>query len=383
MRASRGWSAAAWTALGGCGLPACIDLFHSTSDVRTACEIDASACEGDASAASAAGATSSLCQTPDTARQIAAHACAWLGACASPMGQNAFGPCMVQALLAFDCAANPDHPAVGTTGNLWACLAEAGSCPQVQQCILPGEPPQCSSVDSTECGGHASDGGTGNSRVRLECGSPDQGLVGEENCGLWETTCLSDGGSASCGENAPGYACGGDAGVFEICTPQSAAVWCGPTGETGIDCTGNGAGLCGVFPASTSPDETPWVSCVPEIGANQAETCAPSLAFMCDAGVALSCATGAPETIDCAALLGDPNACGAGAAVLQPPFDWTSPCAVDPPECDADTCDGSIVTGCARGASFSVDCEAESLGDCRIVLTDLETRQHAACSLPP
>ena len=48
---------------------------------------------------------------PDEAQQHALHACTWLGACETPMGNNAFGPCYFRALLAYDCAANPNHRA--------------------------------------------------------------------------------------------------------------------------------------------------------------------------------------------------------------------------------------------------------------------------------
>ena len=44
-----------------------------------------------------------------TARTRATHACAWLGACSVPFDQNAFGQCMIDAILAYDCTTNPNH----------------------------------------------------------------------------------------------------------------------------------------------------------------------------------------------------------------------------------------------------------------------------------
>jgi hypothetical protein len=86
------------------------------------------------------------------------------------------------------------------------------------------------------------------------------------------------------------------------------------------------------------------------------------------------------ERLDCQALLGAPDACVAGA--LSPPFDWTSPCQVTPATCAAESCSGTVLTACARGASLSVDCASQGLGPCRLVSTDTGTQQHAACTAP-
>lgn len=375
MRVLSRWSTAAATALGAWSLPACVDLFHSTSDVRTACEIDASTCGGDAAATGAGGPAPNLCAPADVATQNAKHACAWLGACLSPMGNNAFGACMVQALLAFDCAANPDHSPRATAAELWACLAQAQSCLDVQQCLFPSGVPPCSAPDTTECG--LADGGAGAGALRIECSASAPMVVGGENCALWGETCLAQAGSASCGVAAPGFVCDGVT-VMDECTGTQVS-WCGSTGqELGIDCADNGAGLCRGFSANQT---MAWYSCVPDSDAGSPEVCAPSLEVTCDNGVALSCPTGVTETIDCGALLGDPAACNV--SPLYPPFDWTSPCVLRPSQCDADTCDGSVLTGCARGAAFSVDCTEENLGACEMVSTDLQTQQHSACVPPP
>jgi len=375
MRGWRRWFAATWSALGACTLPACVDLFHSTSDIRTACEIDAAACASDSDTAATAVASVDLCAAPDVARQNAAHACAWLGACDSPMGGNAFGSCMVQALMAFDCGANPNHVVLGAARQQWACLAQAASCMQVQECIFPDGPPGCTAPATTACGEGHPEGGVGNTAVRIECADSGPTRVGAENCALWGETCIADGGSASCGENAAGLVCDGSAVDSCIATQVS---WCGLSGgESGIDCAGNGAGSC----RKVTANQAAWVSCVPVSDADDAGECSPTLEVGCQDGVAQSCPTGVPETLDCAALLGDPSACNE--VSLDPPFDWTSPCDLRPSQCDADTCDGSVLTGCARGAPFSVDCASEKLGACQIVGTDLQTQLHSACLPPP
>src|SRR5580700_933274 len=93
-------------------LVACFDLFHSTVDVLTLCTIDAQApgCNESSDANVESSTSSDFCAwTSGEALSHARHACAWLGACETPMGRNAFGTCMFQALLTYDCSANPNH----------------------------------------------------------------------------------------------------------------------------------------------------------------------------------------------------------------------------------------------------------------------------------
>ena len=74
----------------------------------------------------------------ETARTNASRACAWLGACAGPVGDNAFGPCVVRALLAYDCAANPDRRLrPGPAHDLWDHLWRASSCADVLGALFP------------------------------------------------------------------------------------------------------------------------------------------------------------------------------------------------------------------------------------------------------
>ena len=347
-------------------LAACFDLFHSTSGIRTACELDAATdgCEGEAGAAD-------FCSwSPQEARANAAHACAWLGACETPMGRNAFGPCQFAALLAYDCASNPNHPVRGVARAMWQCLANATTCADVDACVFPTEHALCSTPgDYTAC---IASGGNG---VRTECtdggGMPLPTAHGE-SCALWGQTCASEGAVSECAGAA------GEAGV--ACTVSgcngSSLHWCDSLSgaDIGIDCAANGAGACGGFP-SNAP--ALWVACLPE---SDGGACTPDASASCVDGVAYSCPSGVPERIDCASLLGVPIACASGP--LSPSFDWTSPCVATAPACTEDSCSGSIVTGCARGAEFTVDCAQEGLGPCRILSTDMGSQVHAACTPP-
>ncbi len=344
---------------------ACIDLFHSTSGILTACELDASAdgCAGDDFCAGSA----------DVAKAHAQHACAWLGACETPMGRNAFGSCEFAALLAYDCAANPNHPVHGQTRAIWGCLQRAQTCADVDACVFPGEKTLCAaSGDFTACVE------SGGSSVRTECedgGTVPYPSAHGENCALSAQVCSAASGFAECAgsREEAGVAC-----AISGCN-GSALHWCdSKTGaDVGIDCAANGAAACGGFPSDRA---AAWVACLPE---SDSGACVPDASASCFDGIAYSCPGGAIEHIDCGALLGKPGAqaaCSPGP--LSPPFDWTSPCVVSPPACTEDSCSGSILQGCARGSAFSVDCAQEGLGACRMVSTAMGSEMHAACTPP-
>src|ERR1700760_2638033 len=97
----------------GAGLVACLDLFHSTHDIETACEIDAARPGCPRPRAVVDAGTDFCAWTREEADTNARSACSWLGACETPLGNNAFGPCYFRALMAFDCEANPNHPVRG------------------------------------------------------------------------------------------------------------------------------------------------------------------------------------------------------------------------------------------------------------------------------
>jgi hypothetical protein len=363
----------------GATLVACFDLFHSTADVLTACELD-NANTGCAEAGAATAAASPDSQgvdfcawTSPEARVYAERACAWLGACETPTGGNAFGPCMFQALMAYDCTSNPNHRPKGKALALWECLVRVKVCGDVDACVFPAGPQACAAGGASTVCGSATDGGATNRDVRLLC--PDGGgpsAVGE-NCALWGKTCANDG---------TGGACAGDTAGFACARPEcdnSALHWCVDAGGTsvnvGLDCASNGAQQCDTFPSHATPQ---WAACVATSDAGPAGRCAPSTTATCLGGLAASCPSGVREVLDCATLLGSGAACSPGP--LEPPFDWTSACNVVPPACTGDSCSDGILTGCARGAAFSIDCSDQGLGACRMVNTD--TAVHAACSVP-
>ncbi len=369
----------------GAGVGACFDLFHSTGEVLTACQVDPATpgCTPDAAPAAIASAVDVCASTSTEARQQADRACAWLGACEMPMGRNAFGPCTMQARLAYDCASNPNHRVQGTALALWRCMLDAGTCAQVEQCVFPAGPQTCLGASAFRACGTARTETASNLDVVVDCAA-DADTPRGENCAMWGQTC-GLGGSAGAG-------CVGDPAGFDCdasgCVEGTSALhWCSPASpsvDVGIDCADNGAQRCGFFP-SQNPQ---WAACVAGSPADGAVTCTPNAAAECDdAGVATSCPSGVVETLDCATLLGTANACAPGP--LAPQFDWTSACAVTPSACSVDSCDdgGATLTGCARGAALSVTCGDQGLGACRIVTVvaeaDSGTEMHAACTPPP
>jgi hypothetical protein len=366
----------------GVGIVACVDLFHSTSDVLTACELDAHTpgCGMEASVEAGTEAGASFCSwSASTARTNAEHACAWLGACETPLGRNAYGSCMFEALLAYDCAANPNHPVKGETLALWSCLWQAQSCAAIASCVFPQGPQSCAAGSFVTCA--SQNGQPPNVDVRAECvdGGPARG----ENCALWGQTC---GGNLSVGVCA---ASSGEAGIdcnSSRCD-QGVLHWCAPDGgDIGIECTSNGAQQCSGFPSATAAQ---WLACIPQ---TDGAACVPDASASCAGGVATSCPAGLVEKVDCAALLGDPGACVPGN--LSPPFDWTSPCTLTPDVTDAgdasaedaatctESCNGDQLVACYRGAPFTLDCAQVGLGACKMVATDEGTTVHPACSAP-
>jgi hypothetical protein len=363
---------AAWalvTAATGCNL----DLFHSTAAVRTHCQINPSAAECAADAApddattDAAEAVDFCSWSRDDARLRAQHACAWLGACESPVGRNQFGACMFEALLVYDCAANPDHRATGMRHDAWACLAAAKSCDDVGACGFAADATGCSN-GGTRC---ADPPGV---TLRVDCldGGVDAG--GAESCLLWGQGCVSDDASAACsGPGGGGLDCNGQSLGSCVGDPPSQLHWCGPDGgDIGINCGSQSARTCAGFPDAASPA---WLACVPE--GDGGAPCDPTTAVVCNGDVAQSCAAGIAETIDCAALLGSTPACNE--VQLAPAFDWTEACFLAT-ACGPDACTGSMVTSCARGATFEVDCTQSGLGPCQLVSTADGAR--AQCAAP-
>ena len=153
---------------------------------------------------------------------------------------------------------------------------------------------------------------------------------------------------------------------------------CTDAGDVGIDCAGNGAQQCG----SSEPGRQSWAACLPSGDAGRARRCVGDVR----GGIATSCPAGRIETIDCLELLSSTAACNPGP--LSPAFDWTSPCAIvadasadaspdggpDAGGC-TESCSGTTLTGCYRGAAFQLDCAEVGLGACQAA--------SAACTPPP
>jgi hypothetical protein len=356
----------------GAALVACFDLFHSTSDILPLCLVDGQAPRCGNSFDAGEGRTDFCAWSPTQARRNAEHACAWLGACETPMGRNAFGTCMVQALLAYDCSANPDHRSKGTAHDSWDCLWQTKACADVDKCVFPKGPQSCAGGggNSTACG-TAADPTANNFSVRIACGqggAPSGSRASGENCSLWGQTCAAAGTVAACAGSDAGLACSQDE-CF-----GSTLHWCAGGRDVGIDCASNGAQQCGGFPTANSAS---WVACLAE---SDAGACEPDASATCSNGTAVSCPSGVLERIDCQDLLGMSNACSP--MRLEPPFDWTGPCIATAAKCASDSCDAGTITGCARGAPFLLDCAAQGLGACQMVTTDITAPPNAACSPP-
>ncbi len=136
-------------------LAACVDLFHSTSDILDACDLDA-ATDGCATVSSDAdtgiadapfdGFDGNLCSlTSAVARTTAETACAWLAACETPLGQNRYATCMEHAILAYDCTANPSMTVRGPALTFWKCMATATDCTSIHKCAWGLVQPVCPS----------------------------------------------------------------------------------------------------------------------------------------------------------------------------------------------------------------------------------------------
>jgi len=359
---------------------ACIDLFHSTADLLGRCERDAQACaDGAPPPASEAGSPSpeeSLCVSDhDAAASLAAHACAWLGACELPFGNNAFGSCTISARLAYDCTLNPLHQVKGATKDRWACLSHVASCGDVASCLFgdAGGASCESQSESSRC----MDAGE-SPTVRLSCVEAGTFV---EDCALWQRDCVASAGTATCGPAGNGeLSCANDPDGGKGSCVGTELHWCGPDGgDIGIDCAGSGAQACTAMPSLSSPR---WAVCVAQGDAGPQSSCPPTEETSCAGDVSRSCAQGIREEVDCQALLGVSGSCQATAA-LEPPYDWTGPCSVGQNGCSGDLCadGGQTLVGCARGATFALNCVEQKLGSCRIVGSD-DGAPRAACTPP-
>jgi hypothetical protein len=370
--------AAVFFAGGAMGVAACVDLFHSTQ-FDTLCSLDASAPECreadaarvDASEAAipdaAPPAPTDFCKwTPAEARLHAQHACAWLGACAGTIGKNQLGPCMIDALLAYDCTIDPARPVRGEAHAYWDDLWKATTCDGARGAVLrDGGLRQCGpfSSDYLQCA--SSQGGTDTS-TRVAC----MGAT-ETRAPRAIESCAAGGQSCTLADPA---ACAGPSGV---CTAKTTACTggrltdCDRDGavDLGVDCTSFGDQRCAPDAAACLPLQQDAAPC----GVDATLRCGPT-------GIATSCPAGRSESVDCHALLGDAGGCnpdgGDGRA-----WDVTRGCTAGACTVE-DYCDGATVRSCARGVTFAVDCTSVGLGPCLREKTPKEAMLKARCAAP-
>lgn len=347
---------------------ACVDLFHST-DFVTLCDRDpeSTLCGGEGGVdadvpetATDAGTAPSIdfCDwSPIEARKRASQACAWLGACEGPVDDSVFGPCMLHALWAYDCALNPTLRPTGATRALWECLAEVKSCGDVDRCVFGDQVSECSAVPSgsfTACEKESS--GT----VVVECGRPERGRpIGADPCALTGRSCVRPDDSTGICTGATRTGCA----LGQKCA-GTAAVDCqsfgGGTVDRGIDCAAFGAGECVAKNGN--------VACAPQADAGTCSRDALDVRCVDDAGTAFSCVGGKQVAVDCTKL---DVGCDVDTSPV-PAYDPIKACVNRDPSspCVAsatDDCAGTLLRSCAQGIRFDVDCTSVGLGPCEKV----------------
>jgi hypothetical protein len=346
---------------------ACIDLFHDT-DFETLCTHSPNdpACGGEAGVMVEASIDAPVEATrprPDfcawssvEAHTQALRACAWLGACEGPLGESAFGPCVMRARLAFDCTANPSLRPRGKVDAFWACLAAVQSCGDVDRCVFPDGVQDCVAVpvgSSSACGTVGD-----NTAVRLQCAGPAGRAAGIEPCAMLGKTCSAEDTSTSACTGTAGFQC-----VTNQCSGTS-AVDCSAAGlDRGMDCAGYGGGSC------VSDDA--GLSCT---GGSASTACADAGGLACDGTTVTTCAGGKEIRVECDRL-------GLPCDLSQPvgSYDPTAACinraagACEEP----DTCLGKRLQSCGRGVLEEIDCTAVGLGACK-----LGTAGRAMCTKP-
>lgn len=350
---------------------ACVDLFHDT-DFETLCSSTPNdpACGNDAGvvkdgAAEAEVGVDASRARPDfcawdaaEARAQAMRACAWLGACEGPLGESAFGPCVVRAMLAFDCTSTPTLRPAGEVDAFWGCLATVASCADVDQCVFPGGVQPCKEVSagsSTACGTLAANAG-----ARLRCSGPAGRAAGVEPCTMLGKTCAVENASTSTCAGALGF----DTCSTNLCSGKS-AVDCQPAGtrtlDRGVSCAGIGAGQC-----ITADAGAPF--CQPTAAA---PSCTEDTEPACEGQVLTSCVENRQTRIDCGRI-GLP--CDVSTA--PPSYDLAAACIDRAGTCaqPIDVCvNAGKLRSCGRGIALEVECASVGLGPCKVDANGLGT----------
>ncbi len=248
----------------------------------------------------------------DTAASHAVYACLWLGACAGNPGLNEFGTCYPNALMAYNCALNPNQRVTGPLHTYWDALWQASSCDAVLAAVFAGRAPTCGErADASAAGGvmgcvATSDGG--GASVATVC--IDGGLAAAVHCDMEGYRCIegscTNGGSPCSQPTAA--SCTGN--VFHSCqnVPNEAGT-IEVVVDVGKDCSHFGAGKCVLA-------ENESGGCLPN-DAGQKCT-ASAIADPCSgADTVTGCATGYEESLYCAGF-GPATACsGVGNRVVS------------------------------------------------------------------
>ncbi len=343
---------------------ACVDLFHSTN-ATSLCDLDANApgCEG--GTPGEAGRPSLCAPDAGVAQSEALRACGWLSACEHPVGRNAMGACMVDAILAYDCHTNPDRMPRATAAAFWQCMLVVKTCTDVAKCVMPDGLSSCMNGGFIGC----SNGANPNTRFDCVTPTPEGGVAAAENCVMAAQTCDSQDRDAS----NHGALCVGPQG--EHCSSSlgcqgTALSFCDDAGvDHGYDCADLGLGVCdiGNSACTPTPDTDNTLTCLS--GSSNDVTCL--------GDKAIGCATGKAEQVVCTALSGagtcNPIEGGTGTV----PSDG---CFVADGGCATDTCDDAGFTACVRGRSVPIDCNALGLGTCAQIATTEGT--FPACTPP-
>lgn len=344
----------------------CADIFHRFDGLANAC-------------GSTESCNACVPLVPEQAPlQAALHACSWLGACELPIGQAAFGKCILQATLAFDCKANPNNPPRDALARYWTALAKSSTCEDVRAATSGGRIACPSTGEGISCvrlnNGDPYDSAA---NARVDC-SANATLGAGERCLVTGQQCAGVRGDLSVGSlclGSDGESCRGNRceGTHKhLCRTNSQGI--------SLDMGKN----CRFFGAQTCDNGEAGPTCRPASD----EACAATRRVRCEGATALSCAAGLVERVDCAALPGgfqcieldlQPGEETVDACRVQPTPN-PSPSAEIPVEAERCADKGTVVVSRYRGADLRVSCPTMGLGPCEMVTTSEGPR--ARCSAP-
>jgi hypothetical protein len=340
------------------------DLFHNTS-FETLCTVDAS------TKGCPQKPITDLCMDPASALARAEHACAWLAACQTPMGQNRTGQCIANALMAYNCSANPNRKPVADAYQFWLALANANDCEAIAKAVAPAGLQRCNSKTNSAFTGCGTDS-TGNPNSRVQCAVADGVAFGAyENCIAYGKTCsaTTTNDLSQCLGPAKRQ-CG-----ITRCEGQK-LINCNDAGlDFGMDCSQFGDGTC--LSTGAQPACKPTSTNVRAATANVA----------CDnQDIATGSVTGFEEHVDCKVFSGVVD----GGAVPGPLCQSIDGGAIGtiprdacqgPAACTDDSCSGTVLRACVQGNEVKFDCKDVGLNSCNPSVKTQEDGAHAACSL--